>query len=83
MRRWLRLALSLLACSDSGPAPYGLADAPEQRFRFAAEAFARVVADRDFAAIERAAQASLDNAATLEALARSARLGQSVDVAAG
>ena len=37
MRRWLLLGLSLLACSDSGPAPYGLADAPEQRFRFEAE----------------------------------------------
>ncbi len=51
-------------------------------FRFAAEAFARVVAEADFAAIERAAQASLDIAATLEALARSARLGHAVDVAA-
>ena len=49
-------------------------------FRFAAEAFASVVMARDFAAIERAAQASLDNAATLEALARSARLGHAVDV---
>jgi predicted dehydrogenase len=49
-------------------------------FRFAAEAFAKVVAARDFAAVERAAQASLDNAATLEALARSARLGHAVDV---
>ena len=47
-------------------------------FRFAAEAFARVIHARDFAAIERAAQASLDNAATLEALAQSARLGQTV-----
>jgi len=47
-------------------------------FRFAAEAFARVIRARDFAAIERAAQASLDNAATLEALAKSARLGQAV-----
>jgi predicted dehydrogenase len=49
--------------------------------RFAAEAFARVIAAGDHAAIERAAQASLDNAATLDALARSARLGQAVDVA--
>jgi predicted dehydrogenase len=49
-------------------------------FRFAAEAFAKVVAERDFDAITRAAQASLDNAATLEALARSARLGHAVDV---
>ena len=45
-------------------------------FRFAAEAFAKVVAEGDFAAIGRAAQASLDNAATLEAIARSARSGQ-------
>jgi predicted dehydrogenase len=50
-------------------------------FRFAAEAFARVIAAGDHAAIERAAQASLDNAATLDALGRSARLGQAVDVA--
>jgi predicted dehydrogenase len=49
-------------------------------FRFAAEAFARVIAAGDHAAIERAAQASLDNAATLDALARSAKLGQAVDV---
>jgi predicted dehydrogenase len=49
-------------------------------FRFAAEAFARVIAAGDHAAIDRAAQASLDNAATLDALARSAKLGQAVDV---
>lgn len=49
-------------------------------FRFAAEAFARMVAERDFAAIGHAAKVSLDNAATLEAMARSARLGQAVDV---
>ena len=49
-------------------------------FRFAAEAFAKVVAERDFAAVERAARASLDNAATLQALAQSARLQQVVDV---
>lgn len=42
-------------------------------FRFCAEAFAQVVAAQDFAAVERAAQASLDIAATLEALALSAR----------
>jgi hypothetical protein len=39
-----------------------------------------VIADSDRAAIERAAQASLDNAATLDALARSARSGQAVDL---
>ena len=49
-------------------------------FFFCAEAFAKVVAERDFAAIERAAAASVDIAATLEALAKSARSGQAVDV---
>jgi predicted dehydrogenase len=49
-------------------------------FLFAAEAFARMVAQRDFEAIDRAAQASLDNAVTLEAMAQSARLGRSVDL---
>jgi len=47
-------------------------------FRFCAEAFAQVVAAKDFAAIDRAAQASVDIAATLEALARSAREGRAV-----
>jgi len=51
-------------------------------FRFAAEAFAEVVVGRDVAAIARAAEASLDNAATLEAMARSARLGHAVEVPA-
>ena len=50
-------------------------------FRFAAEAFAKVVAEQDFAALARAAEASLDNAATLEAIAQSARLKRAVDVA--
>ena len=49
-------------------------------FLFAAEAFARMVAQRDFEAIDRAAQASCDNAATLESIARSARLGRIVDL---
>jgi predicted dehydrogenase len=49
-------------------------------FRFAAEAFASVVAQRDFAAAARAAQASLDIAATLDAIAASARSGSTVDV---
>ena len=56
------------------PAPTG------SGFRFAAEAFAKVIAQRDYAAIERAAQASLDIAATLEAIARSARNGTAVDL---
>ena len=52
-------------------------------FRFATEAFAEVVAARDFAAIERAAAASVDIAATLEALAMSARQRREVEVGAG
>ena len=52
-------------------------------FRFAAEAFAMAVAENAAAFIERAAQASLDNAATLEAIARSAKTGQVADVATG
>ncbi len=47
-------------------------------FRFAAEAFAQVVRNNDTAAITRAASASVDIAATLEALAKSARSGQPV-----
>lgn len=50
-------------------------------FRFAAEAFARLVAERDFAAMERAAQASLDIATLLQALAQSARSEQTVRLA--
>jgi len=47
-------------------------------FRFAAEAFAKVVAEGDFAGVSRAAQASLDNAAALKAITDSARSGQVV-----
>ena len=47
-------------------------------FRFGAEAFADVVATGDTAAVERAAQASIDIAATLEAIARSAREGREI-----
>ena len=50
-------------------------------FRFAAEAFAKVVKAQDFAAVERAAKASLDIAATLEAIARSAKSGRTEPVA--
>jgi predicted dehydrogenase len=53
---------------------------PGSGFRFAAEAFADVVARRDFAAAARAAQASLDIAATLDAIAASARGDVAVDV---
>jgi len=49
-------------------------------FRFAAEAFADVVKADAHEAVGRAERASLDNAATLEAMARSARLGQRVSV---
>jgi hypothetical protein len=49
---------------------------PGSGFRFAAEAFAQLVSRRDPAAEARLAQASIDTAATLEALARSARAGQ-------
>ena len=49
-------------------------------FRFAAEAFAEVVSANSHEAVGRAERASLDNAATLEAMARSARLGQRVSV---
>ena len=48
-------------------------------FLFAAEAFTNVIAQKDVAAIDRAASASLDIGATLEAIARS---GQAVDVMA-
>jgi len=51
-------------------------------FRFAAEAFAKVVREQDFGAVRRAADASLDNAATLEAMGRSARSGQAEPVPA-
>lgn len=50
-------------------------------FRFAAEAFAKLVAANDTAAIGRAAAASVDIANTLEAIALSARQGRAVDVA--
>lgn len=50
-------------------------------FLFAAESFARIVAARDLPAVAVAAEASMDNAATLEALARSARSGKPAEVA--
>lgn len=50
-------------------------------FRFAAEAFATMVATRDFDTVAGLAEASLDIAATLEAIAKSAREGRAVDVA--
>jgi len=47
-------------------------------FRFAAEAFAHVVREGDIAAIERAAAASHDIAATLDAIQASAKTGHMV-----
>ena len=47
-------------------------------FKFAAEAFADVVRRQDFAAVERASLASMDIARMLEAIAQSARSGQTV-----
>jgi predicted dehydrogenase len=61
--------------------PWEAIDSPRgSGFRFAAEAFARVVRDGDRAAIERANQASLDLAATMQALLHSARSGSPVDL---
>jgi hypothetical protein len=54
--------------------------APGSGFAFCAEAFARVIRARDVGAVERAAQASMDIAATLEAIAISAKLGAAVGV---
>ncbi len=49
-------------------------------FAFCAEAFAKLIHTRDFAAIERAASASCDIAATLEAIGLSSRCGRPEDV---
>jgi predicted dehydrogenase len=49
-------------------------------FRFGVEAFVEIIHQRDFAAMARAEQASLDIAQTLEALALSARSGKSVEL---
>jgi predicted dehydrogenase len=49
-------------------------------FSFCAEAFANVIRTRDFAAIDRAAAASCDIAATLEAIGKSAKHDKSVDL---
>jgi predicted dehydrogenase len=51
-------------------------------FRFAAEAFAKVVHEQNRHAIERAAAASHDMAATLDAILASAKTGQLVTVSA-
>jgi predicted dehydrogenase len=57
-----------------------IASATGSGFRFAAEAFAKLVAERDFDAMDRAAAASVDIAAMLEAIADSARTGRVVEL---
>jgi predicted dehydrogenase len=65
----------------SGNGPIESVNSPTgSGFRFAAEAFATLVERRDFAAAERAAKASLDIAATIDAIATSARSGVAVDL---
>lgn len=49
-------------------------------FRFCAEAFAHKIRTNDFAAMQVAEQYSLDNAQVLEALARSAKSGQIINL---
>lgn len=49
-------------------------------FRFAAEFFAKMVAEKDKAVMERHAIASIDNMATLEAITLSARKGEPMAV---
>ena len=56
---------------------------PGSGFAYCVEAFARVVAQRDLGAIERAAAASIDIAATLEAIAAAARSALPSEVAVG
>ena len=57
-----------------------IASATGSGFRFAAEAFAQVVREGDMAAIEHAALASHDIAATLDAIQMSAKLGKLVSL---
>ena len=73
--------LRLRRGSGNGPIE-AIASPTGSGFRFAAEAFAAVVARRDLAAAERAAEASLDIAATLDAITASARTATTVGVAA-
>jgi len=81
--RWGYQPSQLRVRRGSGNGPFETLTSPSgSGFRFAAEAFAAVVAAKDFAAIERAAQASLDIATTLDAIAASARAGAMVDVSA-
>jgi predicted dehydrogenase len=65
----------------SGNGPFETVRSPTgSGFRFAAEAFAAVVAARDHAAVERASKASLDIAAMLDAIGTSARSGAKVEL---
>jgi len=78
---WGYMPSQLRVRHGSGNGPFETINSPTgSGFRFAAEAFAAVVATKDFAAIERAAQASLDIAATLDAIAASARAGAIAEV---
>ena len=62
--------------------PYEIVtSAPGSGFRFSAEAFAQKIRAGDAPALARAAQASIDIAATLEAIAQSATTGQAVEIA--
>jgi predicted dehydrogenase len=80
---WGYQASQLRVRRGSGNGPFDIIASPSgSGFRFAAEAFAAVVAAKDFAAIERAAQASLDIAATIDAIAASARSGAMTEVSA-
>ena len=80
---WGYLPSQLRVRRGSGAGPFETISSPTgSGFRFAAEAFAAVVAAKDFAAIERAEQASLDIAATLDAIAVSARAGAIAEVQA-
>jgi predicted dehydrogenase len=79
-RGWLPSHVRLRR-GTTGDTPFEAVEAPSgSGFRFEAEAFAKVVAERDFDAIERAAAASIDIAATLEAIALSAREGRPAEV---
>ena len=81
-RGWLP-SMMRVRRGSGGETPFDAVQAPSgSGFRFAAEAFARLIAARDFAACERAAAASIDIAATLEAIALSAREGRSAEVSA-
>jgi D-xylose 1-dehydrogenase (NADP+, D-xylono-1,5-lactone-forming) len=81
VHRWGYQPSLLRVRRGSGNGPFETVTSPcGSGFRFAAEAFAAVLAAKDFAAIECAAQASLDIAAMLDAIAASARSGVPVEL---